>query len=188
MSLKTVKDRLVDLPSFITDDDIACYYKYSRLVHGIVLDVGTGWGKSFVALASSNPRNNVYSIDPGTTPIQQGWAKDAVDYANKIYDLILNKKKLKNAYFLPVGVGLWPPLQVAKNTFSLIHLDNWVELNQVGSDELLTNLISMVKPGGYILFRNHGHNDRQPYTDSIDRVTKDLTFIEKKGMIAVYQK
>jgi len=188
VTLEKVKEEVADIPSFITDGDIDCYYKYANLLTGgTILDIGTGWGKSFIALALSNDSNKVYSVDPGETPIANGWAKNVDQYTDKIISL-RNEKKVVNGFFSPTTTEKVISDLVDDDTVDLLHIDNWVGINNTDSTDMLTDLFKKVKKGGYILARNYGHASRPGYTASLDRATKDLTKLEQMGLIQVYQK
>src|SRR3990167_4734352 len=89
------------MKSFITDDDIKCYYKYANLInHGIILDLGTGWGKSMIALGLSNESNRVISCDTGSYPIAQNWAEDEIEYEEKINKIIKDFNLMNNVGFV----------------------------------------------------------------------------------------
>src|SRR4051812_45290646 len=97
VSLDTLKEIVADMPSFITDEDLACYLKYANKVDGIIVDLGTGWGKSAVALALANPMNTVITLDNGAYPIYQQWASNIPEYSRKLND-IFKEKGAKNAF------------------------------------------------------------------------------------------
>lgn len=186
MTLEKIQLLVDDIPSFITEGAINCYYKYANLINkGEILDIGTGWGKSLVALAKSNPSNHVVSVDPGYSPVGNSWASDLIDYEKKIKKL-LKVKKVSNVTFIRNDIesviGNYPD-----ETFDILHLDNWPEINGVDSTDMFRRWFKKVKKGGYILARNYGHASRLPYTYSLDKATFTYKKIEMMEMIQVYQ-
>lgn len=187
MTLPEVKAAVADLQSFITDGAIETYYKYANLIEdGIIVDLGTGWGKSFIALCLSNPTNKVCSTDTGDAPIRNGWAKDVTDYWDKLV-LLRDEKGAFNG--LLVGVPAEETMdQFGPETIDILHLDNWEQINNTDSTEMFERWFKKIKKGGYLLARNYGHESRPEYTASLDKATQDFTKLEKEELIQVYQK
>lgn len=187
MTLEEIIKQVSYLPTFMHEDDMGCYFKYAnQFNNGIIVDLGTGWGKSMLSLALSNETNQVISCDSGSYPVYQGWASDKKDYQNKIQELIAKNNLVGKVQFFLEDAEL--VLDRVIDSIDLFHIDNWLEINQTDSSSLLESWIDKVKLGGYLLMRNYGHGDRQPYTDSVDKATKGLTKIETMGLVTVFQK
>lgn len=187
MNLEEVIAKVAKLPSFITDGDIECYYKYANLIsNGLIVDLGTGWGKSMLSLALSNSTNQIITADPGIAPISSNWAKDIKDYVQKIEGIIEENNLKSNIIFFPIsGEEL---LDKVIDKIDILHIDNWVEINQTDSTAFFKLWFSRVKDGGYLLIRNYGYGDREPYTKSVERAMEGLKKIEQMGLITVWQK
>lgn len=187
MNLDEVLAKTEEIKSFILDDDIRTYYKYANLVNnGLIVDLGTGWGKSMLSLALSNPTNQIITVDPGIAPISMNWAKDTEDYTQKIEGIIEENNLKSNIAFFPIsGEDL---LDKVIEKIDILHIDNWVEINQTDSTAFFKQWLKRVKDGGYLLIRNYGYGDREPYTDSVNRAMAGLEKIEQMGLITVWRK
>ena len=71
---------------------------------------------------------------------------------------------------------------------NLVHIDNWVEINNINSTSLLEKWIDIIIQGGYLLARNYGRSDREGWNESVDKATQGLNKIETMGLITVFQK
>lgn len=187
MTLEEIKTAVSPIPSFITDDDLACYYKYANLLKegSLIIDLGTGWGKSMLALALSSSRNVVFSCDSGHYPIYMKWAEDTTSYEEQIDKLIQEHGLEKRVSFYLQTAEEFVELLLAP---SLVHIDNWAEINNTDSNFLLSKWIDKLRVGGYLLCRNYGRGDREGWTASVDRATAKMTRIEQMGLITIFQK
>ena len=187
MNLEEIVQAVEFLPTYMPEDDIKCLYKYANLVKdGLIVDVGTGWGKSMLVLALSNKKNQVITCDPGDYPIAMNWAKDIEEYTQKIEKIIMDFDLKSNIQFFPDRAEDFTDRLV--EGADMIHFDNWPEISGVDTTDLLKEYIDQLLYGGYFLARNYGRGDRQAYTDSVDKATEDLRKIETIGLITVFQK
>ena len=187
MTLDDIKKKIIELPTFITDGDLECYYKYANLINnGLIVDLGTGWGKSMLSLAYSNSTNRIITCDPGNILIYTGWSKTPIGYEKRINEMIEEAGfKDKIRFYLATAEDM---LERIIEPVDILHIDSWVEIRNVDSTEFLKKWADKVKKGGYLLMRNYGYADRQPFTDSVDRAMVGLKQIEQMGLITVFQK
>ncbi len=186
MSVEEIIDKVSSLSSFILDDDIKVYYKYANLINdGLIVDLGTGWGKSMISLALSNPSNEVITCDPGNYPIAMNWAKNGKEYTKKIEKLVSDFGLDNVDFYLGEAEEL---VEHELGEIDILHIDNWSEINSIDSTDLLKAWISKVKKGGYLLFRNYDRGDREFWTSSINNVTNGLKRFDELGLVAVFQK
>ena len=187
MSLEEIIQAVSFLPTFMPEEDIECLYKYANLInHGVIVDVGTGWGKSMLILGLSNRKNQVITCDPGDYPIHQNWAEDLKDYKQKINKIIIDFDLKSNIQFFPDKAE--DLINRLVEEIDIIHFDNWAEISNTDTSALLKEYVDKLLYGGYFLARNYDRGDRQPYTDSVDKATKGLKKIETMGLITVWQK
>jgi hypothetical protein len=174
------------LPSYIQNADIECYYEYANLFqNGLIVDLGTGWGKSMSALALANESNQIITCDPGDYPIATNWAKDVEDYTDKIIKII-DDFNLDNVNFYPETAE--ELLTHSLRPVNLLHMDNWSEINSIDCSKLLKVWVAKIIDGGYMIFRNYGRGDRPDWTKSVDAATEGLKMLETHGEIIIYQK
>lgn len=187
MTCEEVKEAVSNIPTFITDEDIECYFKYAnKFDYGWILDLGTGWGKSMLSLALSNKTNAVISCDPGDYPIYQNWAKDTKEYGEKINKLIEDNDLVGVVTFYPIEAKSM--VNLIDTRINLIHIDNWVEINNTDSSPLLDKCVDLLFKDGYLLVRNYGRSDREGWNESVGKITGKLKRIETMGLITVFQK
>lgn len=167
---------VADMPSYILEDDIRLYFQYvSKLKKdSIVLDIGTGLGKSAIALALSNPEVTVLTFDTGEYPLERNWIKSIDDY----YDLIEKEKEKRGVENINFFIK-----DVLTETFlpniSLFHLD--AEIGAEG--EILEYIFPLLESGSIILVRNY-----KRFYQIVDRICKDCAYLEQQGQIQVIRK
>jgi len=174
--LPNILDRVVDIDSYIFSDDINVYHKYgTNLPDGAtILDVGTGKAKSAIALALTNARNKVITVDNGTDEAVCGWAKNGEEYAQHTRQIIKNHG-VDNCEFIYDDIfnimEKLPPID-------LFHLDD-EELE----GDILETVLPLVKSGGILLIRNYLR-----FKDKVDMLCKGYEYLEYKGLIQVIRK
>lgn len=166
-----------DIPAYVLEDDIRLYQKYmSKLPdESDVIDVGSGLGKSALALAAANPRVTVWSFDSGEYPIQRKWTDSLENYAQYL-NIQRELKGLTNVFFT---IGDLFKIDKSIGDIELIHIDG-----ESGFEEkALEFLLPMVNKGGIILMRNY---DR--CKQAVDKICQRCEFLENKGKIQVIRK
>lgn len=169
--------KVSDIPSsYVLDDDIRLYQKYlSLLPNGSrVLDLGTGWGKSVVAMALSNPNVEITTIDDGSYPVYQKWSTQET-YLERLNQRfqdhgVTNIKAVQ-------GDLLTMPLPT--EDFDLLHLDMMGETEA----EVLKRWLPKLKNNGYALIRNF-----KRFEDEACELLKGFSFFECKGLIQITRK
>jgi 2-polyprenyl-3-methyl-5-hydroxy-6-metoxy-1,4-benzoquinol methylase len=171
ISDKELAEFVSDLHPHIFDEDIAVYNKYANLVNDTyILDVGTGLGKSALALALANLTNNVHTFDDGSKAIEYGWATSLNEYKAMIEERIL---RAPNLYFAFEDI-----LQAKIPTVGLFHLDDEEE-----EGKILAKVFPHIKHGGILLVRNYLR-----FKETVDRICKGCQYLESKGLIQVIKK
>jgi predicted O-methyltransferase YrrM len=160
-----IAEKLADLPVYILGGDIIAYNIFmKKLSSGArALDLGTGWGKSALIMAMSNPDVTIDSIDTGVhqTNISVGWAANQDDYKKKLEEQF-EKYGVKNIRFQVADVLTFP---IVKDSYDLIHMD----LPQVIEPEVFIRYLEALKSGGFFLIRNWA-NFRGTVDASLDKV------------------
>lgn len=184
MKFEEVIEKLSDLEIYILNDDIELYHHFaSKLPEGSkILDLGTGWGKSALCLALSNPEIKVYTIDTGEWQISRGWAKDAEDYKFKIKQQF-KKYGAENINFIYGDVLKLP---IHENYFDLIHTD----IFEAG---ILPRWISSLKSGGILMVRNYVRHGIRPDVEDeliaeVDKLCAGWQISGRKGLIQAFKK
>ena len=177
MTVEEIIQAVNDIPTFVTGDDIKLYHKYaSSLPEGsIIFDMGTGMGKSAIALALSNPNVEVFTVDNGDYPVMRGWVNSLSEYIDKVNENI-EKHGVGNITFLVDDVFEIPDLDIPK--IDLFHLD----FETKREAEALKRFIEFVTPGGILLIRNSNR-----LGSDLEEICSGCKKLES-GMISVYQK
>jgi tRNA A58 N-methylase Trm61 len=172
------------IPSYILDEDIALYFNYaSSLSDGaIVVDTGTGLGKSAVSLAMSNSKIHVYTYEYLKYPIERGWTDSETSYKEQIKDLFNQADATNYTLFIE---DILAENNSVPSEINLFHLDGETETEV----EILNKHVSKVINGGYVLVRNY---DRilKNHSDELMEIAllNNLKMIEESGKIRVYKK
>lgn len=174
-----IKKYVDDIPSYILDDDIRLYIKYGGLVpdNGTIVDIGTGLGKSMVALSKAAPQAVVYTFDNAEYILARKQHDTEWDYRDYIQDLITDKNCSNNVVFEILDV-LANPYKF-HDEIDLLHVDC-----ESGIEEkVLKKYFPEVTHGGYILIRNY---DR--FTDAANEIVGGCKYLENMGKIQVVRK
>lgn len=178
-NFETVRELVADIPAYILDDDIRLYLQYGKEVpeNGIMLDVGTGLGKSMVCLSNSAPQATLFTFDDGKYVLGRNWAPDLASYDEQINKLI-DSRCHNNVVFAIDDVleeGVIPLLE----NIDLLHVDC-----EAGIEEkVLEKFLPYVSSGGIILMRNY---DR--CHEAVDKLCLGCEYLEQKGKIQVIRK
>ena len=184
MKFEEIINKLSDLEIYILNDDIELYHHFaSKLSEGSqILDLGTGWGKSALCLALSNPKASVITMDVGTFQVSTGWAKDIEDYKVKM------RKQFKKygAENITLVCGDVLKLPTYENYFDIIHTDI-MKAGMVG------RWLSSLKSGGIFMARNYISNniradDQKAFKEEIDKFCKKWEPILRRGLIQAFKK
>lgn len=177
MNAEEIKKKLSDLPIFILDDDIKIYQMYmsSLASDAKVLDLGTGWGKSVLAMALSNLQTNITTIDTGEYQIANNWADNQQDYQVKINQQFA-KYGVSNIHFTLADVLTYP---IEKESFDLIHMDMVVTIEA----KILERFLPALKKGGIFLIRNY-----QRFKDKVEKICQGYQYVTYQGLIQVIKK
>lgn len=179
MTFEKIKESVSNIPSYILDDDLKTYYKHVSVLpeNSIVLDIGTGLGKSAIALALSNLMVQVITIDNAKYPIERGWTKSKVDYKHEMRREF-KKRDIENIELIVDEAE--SVLEQIKFKLDLFHLD--------GEKETEIGLLKLVFPkldsGGIILLRNFDRMD----LEEIKEILNQTTFIGNSGKIRIMRK
>lgn len=176
MTVEEVQLAVKDMISYVLNGDINIYHKYvSQLKPGsLVGDFATGWGKSVVAMALSNPQVMIHTIDNGEAPQYNNWASDINDYVKKI-DLEFKKHNAKNIIFT---LGDFLIDFVPSEIYDLVSFDTPIKEAHV-----LKRWLPSLRPGGIALVRNY-----KRFKDEADKVLKGYEYLEYDGLIQVVRK
>lgn len=178
MTYKDLRDKVADIPAYVIDDDFLMYFRYLPFIRDneSIIDVGTGWGKSCIAMALMNPNALIWTIDDGSYPIYQGWAKDQEEYKQKIEQVCHDHGTFN------VSVLLTDFKEKAFNTnrtYPLIHID----MTKEREVEALMLWLPKVSLHGIVLIRNF-----ERMKDNIDGLLDDFEYLDQSGLIHVYRR
>lgn len=178
MSPKELQARVEDLPSYILDDDFIIYHRYIPLIKDEIIDLGTGWGKSAIAMAILNPESTIYSFDDGSYPIYQKWngIKNEKDYEKEL-EKQFEKHNVDNITLVVSNLINVPVAFDAR--WKLIHFD----LTKEQELEALRVWLPRVEINGLALIRNF---DR--VKDNLGGLLDDFEYIDQGGLIHVYRR
>jgi predicted O-methyltransferase YrrM len=174
MTAEEVIKSVSSIPSYILDDDIKLYHQYASKLgkDDLIVDVGTGLGKSAYALALSTEAM-VLSFDTGEYPLARNWATSMDAYIEMI-EKGAKERGIDNLNFFVNDITTVP-----FNPISLFHLD----AEKLIEENILEYILPFVKQDGILLIRNY---DR--CKEEIDRICKSYLYLENKGKIQVIKK
>lgn len=179
MIAKDVTEKLKSLEVFVTDGDIRIYHKYMNLLSkdARVIDLGTGWGKSVIAMAlCCDNKIPIDTYDDGSYPIAMKWSTDD----NYIDELCNQFKKYgaENIFINQCNLlsdnAFWDGKQ-----YDLLHLD----IMQEAERQILNKWLPSLKPGGIALVRNY-----KRFKDEADEILKGYEYLDYDGLIQVVRK
>lgn len=177
MTANEIIQAVADIPAYILDDDIRLYYE---VLHDLpagskVLELGTGWGKSAIAMALCNPYITIHTIDNGHDPISFSTKyKDVEDYEASIRGAFA-AHNVKNIEF---QIGNLYNIEIPKEEYDVLHIDLTVDTEV----PMLKRWIKALNQGGILLNRNYDRH--QP---EFDQIVLDHVFIKKWGQIRAVQ-
>lgn len=179
MTPKDIENVLADVLSYVTSGDIEIYHKYvSKMRKGqLILDVGTGYGKSAMAMGLSNKDIRIVSIDDGSMPLSNNYSPDYNSYLPTLERSFKNKI-VKN---IEMMVGDIDQLSDSfeNESFDMVHIDMMEHVEE----KALELYLSKLKKGGLLLLRNYRRKQ-----DAFDRILDNCSnkkMIEYGGLIQV---
>lgn len=186
---KTAKE-IKEIVSFFTaplkGGDIVVFKKYASMLGDgeIIVDFGTGQGKSAISLGLSNDKAIVYTFEKGIYSDHK--IKDE-DHIKVIIDRI-RITKADNVYFmLGDSLTIYPHWS---KTIGLLNIDS--EHNDIQVTAELEKWEPFVKNGGHILMHDYRESGRFPgLKKGMDRYFKDeskFEFVEFHGGTQVIKK
>lgn len=178
MSPKDLQEKVADLPSYILDDDFIIYHRYIPLMKDEIVDLGTGWGKSAIAMALLNPSITIYSFDDGSYPIYQKWngIQNEKDYEAEL-EREFEKHEVKNITLVVTNLVTVPV--AFDSRWQLIHFD----LTKEQELEALRVWLPRVEINGLALIRNF-----ERLEENIGELLNDFEKIDQGGLIHVYRR
>lgn len=172
-----INDKLKDLEVYVLPDDIRLYQKYVYPLEkgSKIMDLGTGWGKSVLAMALSNPGVDIWTIDTSEHPIANNFARDQFDYIKNIIERFRSYGVFNIYPILNNVMGIEVPIRY----FDVLSVDLHLDMEQQG----LQQWYPSVKHGGIIFARNHIR-----YPKLAAELFKRDTLLDEAGEIRVYKK
>jgi len=130
------------------------YEWYTRLENlpddSVIVDFGTGWGKSAASLALSAPRCNVYTFDIGDVYLLQRNVETYEEYEKAVNDY-LAKAGAGNATFTR-GSSLEVPWN---KPIDILNIDS--DHTYETTKKEIERWVPFVKPGGLVFFHDYEH-------------------------------
>lgn len=176
IKIENLTERVSDIDSYIFDEDLSIYHKYGTgLPNGsVILDVGTGKAKSAIALALTNARNRVITVDNGTEAVILGWAKSTEEYIRNTKRTIKNHGT-DNCEFIHGDIF---------NTLSYLPKIDLFHLDDEDSEgDILEVVLPLVKDRGILLVRNYLR-----FKERVDALCEGYEYLEYGGLIQVIRK
>ena len=167
----------IDLPrGSLTRADEELLFDYGR---GIVLEIGTFYGRSAILLAQK--AQQVYSIDHFTG--REGYSDFNFDNVKKQIKQFKNSERIEILCGGSTIFGDFFP----DNFLDVLFIDGAHDLNSVTMD--FDTFFSKVKLGGVIMFHDccELYPDIVSFCDSL-KDSPRLNYVETEGMIIVFQK
>ena len=183
MTPKEINEKLLDVHSYVLEGDIFLYHKYvSPMFEGErIIDLGTGYGKSAMAMALSNPDVQIISIDDGSMPLSNNYVENISSYRETL-EISFNDHGVDNIQVL-VGDILEIADRFPEESFDLLHIDMMIQFDV----EALEKWLPKLRIGGILLLRNY-ERKREEF-DKILAKFPTINFLEtiSGSIIYVYQ-
>lgn len=179
MTSKDIENVLADVLSYVTSGDIEIYHKYvSKMRKGqLILDVGTGYGKSAMAMGLSNKDIRIVSIDDGSMPLSNNYSFDLDSYVPTLERSFKNKG-VKN---IAIMVGDLDELSdlFDREMFDMVHIDMMDHVEE----KALRLYLPKLKKDGILLLRNYRRKQKE--FDKILENYPNKRMVEYGGLIQV---
>lgn len=161
---------------YITDEDIKLFNKHIHQLPptATILELGTGWGKSAAAMAMSNPKVMVDTIDTGEFQIACGWVKTQENYRRKVKGL-WQTFQIKNINLILADWLTYTP----NHQYDVIHIDSIASLDA----KVLKRYLPYLREGGILFVRNYFR-----FKKEADKILKGTKYLENREFMQVIRK
>lgn len=156
MELKELIKRTDHIPSSVYEPEQALWLKYLKDLPGtpMIVDFGTGWGRSAASLALACPQAMVTTFDIGVTYVQHGNVKTLEEY-----------KEVVAGYLGKAGVtNVKHEIMNSLDPNSVEGEEPFIDVLNIDSDHSyeatvkeMAKWIPLVKKGGIIMFHDFEH-------------------------------
>lgn len=177
MNTQRIIELVSDIHSYVLDDDIDIYNQYVSKLPDFskIIDLGTGYGKSAIAMALANPTVSIVTIDDGSMPLSNNFSLDVENYRQVLEDSF-REHGVKNIH-LDIGDIIKLSGMYQNESFDLLHIDMMEPVEM----ETFRLWLPKLKRGGIALIRNFQRN-RQGFLRILEE-QKYKEIIAEKSLI-----
>lgn len=193
LPLDSILRKIDHIPSYTLKGEIELWYDLLKDLpqDAVIIDHGTGWGKSACALAMCAPQAQVITFDTGEAAIANGNSKNYNDYFSKVEEY-RNKAYVTNIRQF-VGAcqdtGQYAGFDIQKFLFNKHrqYFEVW-NLDCVHNDEAhtikeISRFFPYLRPGGLMFVHDYKHWQTDDVRNAVDKELKDKQKVEQVAFV-----
>ena len=182
MSIEEILNQVSNIPSSVYEPEIKMWFKYIKdMKSPVIVDFGTGWGKSAIALALSNPTAKVMTCDIGDIHVRNrahyaDWVVNNHEDYVRVVKNYLKEKGVSDRVDFRLQSSLKTPWQ---RDIDVLNIDS--DHTYEGTKAEILRWIPFVKKNGLIFFHDYEHPNAPGVKQAIDELIPkkfDLELIE----------
>ena len=161
MTIEEILEKTNHIPSSVYAEEQTLWLKYLKDLpeHPLIIDFGTGWGKSAVSLGLACPQGMVLTFDTGTVYVLHDNVKNLNEYALQVEENIRKSGVANVQHFLKSSIEGNPQefvIKFGKKTgIDVLNIDSDHDY-EITKKEMRA-WMPLVKTGGIIMFHDYEH-------------------------------
>lgn len=170
MTFQELLDRTKHIPSSVYEPEQAMWLKHLAPIPGnpLLVDFGTGWGKSAVSLALTCPQATVVTFDPGDVYVRQRNVEDHAAYEAKVQEYI-DQAGAENVVHLLGDSRTIDTFRVTTGReIDILNIDSDHTYETTKAE--IERWVPLVKKGGIVMFHDYEH----PHAPGVGIALKEL--------------
>ena len=157
MLFQELLEKTKHIPSSVYEPEQEMWLKYLAPIEGnpLLVDFGTGWGKSAVSLALTCPQAEVVTFDPGDVYCLQRNVENHEAYLEKVRGYIETAGVTNIRHLLGNSTTIDQPAVTGGREIDILNIDS--DHTYETTTKEIKRWVPLVKLGGIVMFHDYEH-------------------------------